>query len=305
MQSRRNFLKSASWMVAGGLLAPQLLASCGGKSNTQAASQTAAEAVSQSKNIGLQLYSLRDDIAKQGIQPVLETVAKMGYKNLEMANYEDGKIYGLEPADFRKRVEDLGMRCVSAHVGQAYDKEKDAEIMAWWDRAIEAHRAVGAKFIIQPWMAVDDKTTLDYLKMYCDYYSRVGEKATQAGLIFGYHNHAFEFKQVEGTLIYDFLLNNVDKKNVHFELDVYWAQYGGGDPVKLLKEKADQIRAVHIKDEKEIGVSGKMNFEPIFQQMYASGIEDWFVEVEAYTDGNPVASVQQSYEFLAKAAYVK
>ena len=141
--------------------------------------------------------------------------------------------------------------------------------------------------------------------MYCDYYSRVGEKATQAGLIFGYHNHAFEFKQVEGTLIYDFLLNNVDKKNVHFELDVYWAQYGGGDPVKLLKEKADQIRAVHIKDEKEIGASGKMNFEPIFQQMYASGIEDWFVEVEAYTDGNPVASVQQSYEFLAKAAYVK
>ena len=128
-------------MVAGGLLAPQLLASCGGKSNTQAASQTAAEAVSQSKNIGLQLYSLRDDIAKQGIQPVLETVAKMGYKNLEMANYEDGKIYGLEPTDFRKRVEDLGMRCVSAHVGQAYDKEKDAEIMAWWDRAIEAHRS--------------------------------------------------------------------------------------------------------------------------------------------------------------------
>lgn len=52
MQNRRNFLKQASLMLAGGLVAPQLLSSCGGKSG-----QAAATASESSKYIGLQLYS--------------------------------------------------------------------------------------------------------------------------------------------------------------------------------------------------------------------------------------------------------
>ena len=99
MQNRRNFLKQASLMLAGGLVAPQLLSSCGGKSG-----QAAATASESSKYIGLQLYSLRDLVKEEGIQKVLETAAKMGYKNLETASYDNGKIYGLAPAEFKKMV---------------------------------------------------------------------------------------------------------------------------------------------------------------------------------------------------------
>ena len=60
-----------------------------------------------------------------------------------------------------------------------------------------------------------------------------------------------------------------------------------------------------VEDEKEIGASGKMNFKPIFDQMYANNIKDWYVEVEQYTQNDPVASVQQSYDYLNKADYVK
>ena len=60
-----------------------------------------------------------------------------------------------------------------------------------------------------------------------------------------------------------------------------------------------------VDDEKEIGASGKMNFKPIFDQMYANNIKDWYVEVEQYTQNDPVASVQQSYDYLNKADYVK
>ena len=121
MQNRRNFLKQASLMLAGGLVAPQLLSSCGGKSG-----QAAATASESSKYIGLQLYSLRDLVKEEGIQKVLETAAKMGYKNLETASYDNGKIYGLAPAEFKKMVNDLGMKCTSAHLGQAFTKEKEA-----------------------------------------------------------------------------------------------------------------------------------------------------------------------------------
>lgn len=305
MQNRRNFLKQAGLLLAGGLVAPQLLTACGGKANTNAAATAAEAATTATKNIGLQLYSLRDMINKEGIQKVLEVVAKMGYKNLENANYDKGKIYGLDPADFKKRVEDLGMKCMSAHLGQEYSKEKASEVMTWWDQAIEAHRTLGVKYMIQPWMSTNDKTTLDDIKMYCDYFSQVGQKAKAAGIIFGYHNHDFEFRKIDNQLIYDFLLDNVDKDSVCFEMDVYWVQHGGGDPVAYLKNRPDQFKVIHIKDEKEIGASGKMNFEPIFNQMYANGIQDWFVEVEQYTNNDPVASVQQSYDFLNNAAYVK
>ncbi|MDR3261492.1 MAG: sugar phosphate isomerase/epimerase [Tannerella sp.] len=298
MQNRRNFIKQTSIMLAGGMIAPQLLSSCGGGKKT-------TETATAAKNIGLQLYSLRDMVKEEGIQAVLETVAKMGYKNLETAGYDDGKIYGLAPSEFKKIVNDLGMKCTSAHLGQAFSKEKEAEVLSWWDQAIAAHNELGVKYIIQPWMPVNDATTLSDLKLYCDYFTTIGYKTAAASIAFGYHNHNFEFRKIEDQLIYDFLLDNVSPNHVTFEMDVYWLIQGGGDPIAYLKSRPSQFKAIHIKDEKEIGASGEIDFKPIFDQMYANNIKDWYVEVEQYTNNDPVASVQQSFDFLNKADYVK
>ena len=296
MQNRREFLKRASLMLAGGMVMPQLLSSCAGK----------ASASESSKYIGLQLYSLRDLVKEEGIQKVLETASKMGYKNLETASYDNGKIYGLAPAEFKKMVNDLGMKCTSAHLGQAFTKEKEAEVMSWWDQAIDAHNELGVKYMVQPWMPVTDQTTLDDLKMYCDYFNEIGKRCQQNGMKFGYHNHAHEFQKVENqAVMLDYMIENTNPEYVFFQMDVYWVQEGGGDPVAYLKNRPSQFKAVHIKDEKEIGASGKMNFKPIFDQMYANNIKDWYVEVEQYTQNDPVASVQQSYDYLNKADYVK
>lgn len=290
MQNRRNFLKQASMLLAGGLVAPQLLSSCAEKSK---------------KHIGLQLYSLRDLVKDEGIQKVLETASKIGYTNLETAGYDKGKIYGLAPSEFKKMCNDLGMKCTSAHLGQAFTKEKEAEVMAWWDQAIDAHNELGVKYMVQPWMPVNDQTTLDDLKMYCDYFNTVGYKTAAASIAFGYHNHAFEFRKIEDKLIYDFLLDNVSPNHVFFQMDVYWVTQGGADPVAYLKERPSQFKTIHIKDDKEIGASNKMNFKPIFDQMYANNVKDWYVEVEQYTNNNPVESCQQSYDYLNAADYVK
>lgn len=282
-------------MLAGGLVVPQLLSSCAGKA---AASEPA-------KNIGLQLYSLRDLVKESGIQTVLETASKMGYTNLETAGYDNGKIYGLAPAEFKKMVNDQGMKCTSAHLGQAFTKEKEAEVMAWWDQAIDAHNELGVKYMVQPWMPVNDQTTLDDVKMYCDYFNTVGYKTAAASIAFGYHNHDFEFRKINDQLIFDYMLDNVSPNHVFFEMDVYWVTQGGGDPVAYLKARPSQFKVIHIKDEKEIGASGKMDFKPIFDQMNANNVKDWYVEVEQYTNNDPVASCQQSYDFLNAAEYVK
>ena len=63
--------------------------------------------------------------------------------------------------------------------------------MSWWDQAIDAHNELGVKYMVQPWMPVTDQTTLDDLKMYCDYFNTVGYKTAAASIAFGYHNHDF------------------------------------------------------------------------------------------------------------------
>lgn len=257
------------------------------------------------ENIGLQLYSLRDMVRKEGIQAVLEVVAEIGYKNLETAGYGDGKIYGLDPVDFKKRVDDLGMRCTSAHLGQNYSRETESDVMKWWNTAIEAHLKAGLKYLVQSSMPVHQDSEIEKLQMYCDYFNMVGEKCKNAGLSFGYHNHAGEFKKIGDKVIYDYLINNTDPEYFMLQLDVYWCQEGGADPVDYLKKYPDRIRLTHIKDEKEIGASGKMDFEAIFKQMYANKIKDWYVEVERYTNNDPVASVRESFEYLNNAGYVK
>jgi sugar phosphate isomerase/epimerase len=292
MQNRRDFLKHTSLIVAGSLMAPQILSS-------------AVTPGGAAKTMGFQLYSLRDLVTKSGIQAALEAVAKIGYKNLETAGYGDGMIYGLAPADFKKRCDDLGMKCTSAHLGRAYNKEKEAEVMGWWAQAIEAHQEVGAKYIIQASMPVNNKSKLDELKTYCDYFSAVGEKTAAAGIGFGYHNHTSEFKKIDDQVIIDYMLNNVSKAHVCFELDVYWCQEGGANPVEYLKKYPKQFKLTHIKDAKEIGASGKMDFKAIFKQMKANKVTDWFVEIEEYTNNDAVASAQQSFDFLNKAGYVK
>jgi sugar phosphate isomerase/epimerase len=278
-------------LLAGGVVMPQLLSSY--------------READPAKNIGLQLYSLREMVKDSGIRAVLETVARMGYRNLETASSDNSRIYGLAPSEFRKIVTDLGMKCTSAHLNQSYTKETKAAVMSWWDKAIETYNEAGVKYIVQPSIDVNRDTTTDDLKEYCDYFNSVGYKTAAASIAFGYHNHAFEFRKIGDQLIYDILLDNVSANHVFFQLDVYWCIEGGGDPVAYLKNRPRQFKTIHIKDEKEIGASGQIDFKPIFDQMTANRVKDWYVEVEEYTDDDPVASVQQSFDFLNRAEYVK
>lgn len=262
-------------------------------------------ACNQKKDIHLQLYSLRDDI-KADYSATIDSVVKFGYTGVEAAGYNDGKFYGMSPADFKKSIEDAGLVLLSSHASRPLPDSVQAtnwdEIWAWWDTAIQAHKETGMKYLVAPWMPTP-KTLAD-LQTYCDYYNQIGEKCNAAGLRFGYHNHSFEFKEVEGELMYDYMLKNTDPSKVFFQMDVFWVVEGGKDPVDYFNNYPGRFELLHIKDKTELGKSGKVNFENIFNNIEKAGTKHVIVEVEHYT-GTPMQGVKESYNYLNDAAFVK
>jgi sugar phosphate isomerase/epimerase len=289
---RRDFLKKSALTIAGALV--------GGSVFSELSASSALAAKQKTKRIGLQLYSLREMMGKDP-EATLKLIASMGYKDLETASYDGNKIYGYTPKDFRALIESLGMKVESCHIGQSWDPAREAELMAWWEKAFDDHKALGCKYVIVP--SANYGKTLESLKATCDYWSKLGAMAKKKGLKFGYHNHSHEFNLMEGEIPYDFMLQNTTK-NVVFEMDVYWVTRGGHNPVDYLKKYAGRFPLLHIKDDSIIGNSGKMNFEAIFEAAYAQGMKDYFVEVEQY-ELSPELSVSKSFDYLNAAPFVK
>jgi sugar phosphate isomerase/epimerase len=260
--------------------------------------------IAPGKNIGLQLYSVRDSI-KKDVPGAVAKVGAMGYKFVEPAGYADGKIYGMDPVAFKQLCKKNGMFVLSAHVGQNLPKQEDWDkTMAWWDLCIDAHVAAGAKFLVQPSMGNDAFKNLETLKKYCDYFNAVGAKCNAKGISFGYHNHSKEFStKLEEQTVYDFMLKNTDPAKVFFEMDLYWTVEGGGNPVEYFNNFPGRFKLWHIKDEKEIGASGKMDFKTFWANAKKSGMQYGIVEVEKY-DFDEFTSCKKSIDFLNAADYV-
>ena len=258
---------------------------------------------SKGKNIGLQLYSLRDSI-KKDVPGTIKKVAEIGYKFVEPAGYSNGKFYGMEPAAFKALCDENKLPIISSHTGRnAPDSSNYDETMAWWDACIEAHAAVGAKFIVQASMGAAAYDTLPALKAYCDYFNEVGAKCNAKGIRFGYHNHARELStKLEGQTVYDFMLENTDPAKVMFQMDLYWAVEGGANPLDYFNKYPGRFELWHIKDKAELG-AGKMDFQAIWAGKAKSGMKYGIVEVEEY-NFDTFTSVQKSLDFLNLAEYI-
>jgi len=281
------------------------------------------------KNIGLQLYSLRQDIGgnSENIDENIKKVGEMGYKYVEAANYGDGKFYGMDPEEFKEKLAANGLFALSSHTGKPLAQEISQtnwdEVWAWWDQCIADHKAAGMKYIITASMPTPE--TLEDLQAYCDYYNKIGEKCAAAGLMYGYHNHAIEFEKrfPDPTAIiinpdpntgrpartpqismYEYMVSNTDPDKVFFEMDVYWTVRGQRSPVELFKKYPGRFLVLHIKDDKELGESGMVGFDAIFKHVETAGTKYLIVEVENY-DFPPAESVKVSLDYLNNASFVK
>ena len=222
------------------------------------------------KEVCIQLYSVRDIINEgKDINAVLKDLAQMGYTSVEAANYDNGKFYGKPPKEFKRAVEAAGMTVLSSHCTRGLSDEELAsgdfsESLRWWDQCIAAHKAAGMKYIVTPWMNVP-KTVKD-LKTYCNYFNEIGKKCRLNGLQYGYHNHAHEFQKVEDKVVMmDYMLENTNPEYVFFQMDVYWVVRGQNSPIDYFNKYPGRFTMLHIKDHREIGQSGMVGFDAIFQ----------------------------------------
>lgn len=267
------------------------------------------------KELGLQLYSIRhligdaNKFAANG-DSILKIMAEQGYTSIETANYRDGKIYGMNPEDFKAVVEKAGLKALSTHTNRNLSKEEIAAgapneaTLQWWDQCIAAHKAAGMEYIVVPGQPIPN--TLQEMKVWCDYHNTIGKKCAEAGLKFGYHNHSNEFtRKIEGKVMYDYMLENTNPEYVFFELDVYWAVMGKVSPVDYFKRYPGRFKLLHIKDWKEIGQSGMVGFDAIFKNAETAGVENIVVECEAFENKDMMVGVGQCAEYLRNADFVK
>lgn len=266
---------------------------------TTSASGKSKNKVSLKNNgINIQLYSVRTDI-KSNFNETIAELGKMGYKGIEAASYADGKFYDLSPEQFKKEIENSGMKVLSSHVGKRLNDDIEKtdwnEIWQWWEVAIQAHKAAGMKYIVMP--SMPKVKSLAELKAYCDYYNQIGAKCNAAGLRFGYHNHSFEFVEIEGEMMYDYMIKNTDPSKVFFQMDVYWVVRGGQSPVEYLNKYPGRFEMLHLKDHKELGQSGMVGFDAIFRNAATGGVKHLIVEVEKY-NYSPLESICKSLDYL-------
>jgi sugar phosphate isomerase/epimerase len=252
------------------------------------------------QNVGVQLYTLRDQIFKDP-RGVIQKVAGIGYKEVESFGYNSGKYFGLTAKEFADLLAQNNLTHPSGHYGLGN--------MATWDQAIEDAVAAGQKNMVIAYLAETDRKTIDDYKKHAANFNTAAEKCKKAGLQFAYHNHDFEFVNMNGQTGYDVLLKETDSSLVKFEMDIYWVSKANYDPVTLFKKNSGRFPLWHVKDmdktEKrsftEVG-NGVINYKKIFECAKKAGMQHFFVEQDVSAD--PMASIQKSYEYI-KSSLIK
>ena len=267
---------------------------------------------------GVQLWSVREQL-KENLDGTLRQLAAIGYREVEL--FETPK----QPADFRKRVEDAGLKCASGHfelrdlkdsatlaaaqaLGLSYMIQVFPALPAFADQSVDAH--------FQEFVPRYEKITLSDYKWNAEQLNRCAKNLKREGIRAGYHNHAIDFKDFGGTRGLDTLIQNTDPNLVCFELDCGHAIHAGQDPIAYLNKYPTRIELLHLKDlapgyhvsttldtedkdtNTEIG-SGSIDWKRLFATAARYGhVKHYFVEHEGKMAHPPLDALRISYTYL-------
>ena len=236
------------------------------------------------KNIGIQLVSVHEEMQKNP-KETLKYLDRMGYSYIETFVYKDRSFYGLSPLAFKKLVADNHLKFTGSMTFYdlpTNDHQAWKKAMNWWKECIEDHKQAGVEYLTISNNQLKEIKTLSELKKYAEYYTAIGKLCKERGIRFAYHNHSDEFKTVENEVIYDYLLKNTDPEYVSFQADLYWMHFSQINPIDYFKKYKNRFISWHVKDYKELGQSGKMDFELYFEYAETAGVKYIVAEVEAY-----------------------
>jgi sugar phosphate isomerase/epimerase len=259
-----------------------------------------ARAASISKGrIGLQLYSLRDQFAKD-VPGTLDEVKSWGIKNVELAG-----TYGLTTEQFKAELDKRGLSAISAHY--SYDQYRTN-----LDGILRDAKILGLKYAGCAWIPhggdFDEKTCREAIAVF----NQAGETLAKHGVKFFSHTHGYEFQPYKDGTLFDLLMTETNPKHVSFEMDIFWVVHAGQDPVQLLDKYGKRWELTHLKGMKEstptglltghsdvsndvpVG-QGKIDFPPLLRAAKKAGVKWYFIEDESPTSEQ---QIPQSLEYL-------
>jgi sugar phosphate isomerase/epimerase len=242
--------------------------------------------------VALQLYTVRSH-TQEDMLGTLRQVAEIGYCNVELAGYGNASV-----PEIRSALDQLGVRAISAHTpfGRCQNE---------LDQVIDELQTLGCKYAIVPAVSAEHRDSVDRARALAHELNAIGARVHEAGLRFGYHNHAFEFAPLDGTTFWEVLVRETDPALVSLELDVAWVDVGGHDPADLIRQLGDRVRLIHAKDHQggaafvdmPIG-DGVLQWPAILGAAEAVGVRYYIVEQDNPRD--PLNDVRRSFEALRR-----
>ena len=285
MTNRRKFIRQSTLLLAGSGMAS--LFQC---------SPSVEQTTKITRPFGIQLYTLRDIIGDD-FRGLLSNLASFGYTQIETFEGSQGILWGMEAADCKAYMDDLGLSMVSAHC----DINKDFE------QKVETAVAMGMKYLVCPYLGPKD--SMDDFKRWADTFNEKGKICKENGLRFAYHNHDYSFKVLDGEIPQTVMMENTDPDLVDFELDMYWAVVAGEDPLAWMEKHPGRFKLSHIKDRSkepfgdegqqsvDLG-TGIIDYRTIVPKALELGMEYLLVEQEYYPNGSSLEAAKVDADFM-------
>jgi sugar phosphate isomerase/epimerase len=255
--------------------------------------------------VGLQLYSLRDQFKEHGVAPMLDQVAKWGFKYVEVAG-----TYGMSNKDFKAELDKRGLVPIGSHFPFQRLRDDIAGV-------IRDAKELGLIYVGCAW--IDHQAPFDekQCRAAAAVFNAAGKALAEQGLKFYYHNHGFEFYPHQSGTLFDLLVAETDPKFVYFQMDVLWTVFPGQDPAKLLEKYPDRWLLLHLKDLKK-GVetgslsghteltndvtlgSGQVAWPALLGAAQKVGVKYYFIEDESPT---VLDQIPRSLKFLEQLKF--
>ncbi len=308
MTDRRLFLRQTGLFAVGSLLLP----SCVNSSDKSGADADSTKMASTAATgnlgpIGVQLWSVKD-VLENDLQGTLKQLAGFGYTEIESFPGTKGHYYGLDSKEFKKMLDDNGLKLISSHVGSGTKSGKaeswhQSTLMTNFNELVDKAAETGQEYLTCSWL---DESLRGDLKGITDLFNKSGEACKKAGLQFAYHNHDFEFKKTGDVMLYDHMLDSTDNDLVKFEMDMYWVVRGEHDPVAYFNKYPGRFPLGHVKDmdkqdkakNTEVG-NGSINYAEILKVANEKGMKHFIVEQESFTMPS-LDSMKINYDYLSK-----
>lgn len=234
--------------------------------------------------LGIESYTFRNSFPIN-IVKTLDTIQRLGF-----TEYEGGS-YGMPASEFSKLCNERGIKIISTSADYS-ELERSPDSVA--------HRAksLGAKYVMCAWIPHKNSGfTLENAKNAVEVFNKAGKVLKDSGITFCYHPHGYEFQPYQNGTLLDYLIKNTNPKDVSFEMDILWIQFGGGDPVALLKKYVNRWKLMHLKDlrkgtkkdlsggtspENDVALgTGEINIPAILKEAKKVGIKHYFIEDES------------------------